>query len=892
MKDRSVVEAVPTLVRPAITPTMQWLRIAVALAAATFVIVISAPQAALASQLVLNSTGGTATLGSDFIVTGSNVANPAGTLSLDCPITSVGGGTTITYKCTGGSFTFQSSDGTTNVAGSFGAAALYLSASGGGRGGNIKYYYYFYGNFSGTQTVNGVSAAINGGTSVSIGPLTQQIGSGSVTACCGASGINSAYSPLYVTDNSNSQLVRSDDFFGTNKQVLGSTGTGVKHFYGPQGVTVDAAGRIYVVDTYNCRIVRVDNMTGANWTVLGGACGTGIKHFSSASDIALDSSGRIYVADAGNSRIIRSDDMLGTHWTSFGTLGGGTNQFTGAQGVAIDSAGKIYIADTGNKRIVRIDDMTGTNWTVLTQSPPINGYIYLFGSPAHIGIDPSGKIVVGDNTTVIRVDDMTGANWVEVGVGTTVQGISIDMWGTIFLAGTTSSGGSGLAMLDDLPSGAGFNTSSFVSQTGGIYAIPVPTPVPAVTVAPTSLAFGHQNTGTTSTAQNVLLTNFGGAPLDITAIAATGDFAQSNACGVSLPGGSNCTIAVTYSPTVTGPETGALTITDNAFTGTQSVSLTGTGTAPVASLAPTAMTFEPQLLNTTSGAQFVFLSNTGTGPLTFSGSGIAASGDFSQTNNCGSALAQGTSCEITVTFTPTVTGSRTGNLSVSGNGGPLSVSLTGTGASAAPTVTASPESLIFSTQLLKTKSPAQTITLTNSGTTAVSVSSTAVSGDFAKAGVCPATLAAGKSCILNVTFTPTAAGTRSGALTFTLSSGTVTVALTGTAVSKATGWLTFSPASLSFNGYVVGDDGTETVTVTNTNGVPTGITRISFSGSTMFAETNDCPKILAANATCTITVTFTPTVVGTFTGTITVPESAGTVHKIAVSGSAGTGGGI
>jgi sugar lactone lactonase YvrE len=860
-----------------------------ALAFAALMIMSAAPDA-FASQLVLNSTGGAVTLGSDFKMTGSAVANPAGTLSLDCPITSVGGGTALDYKCTGGSFTFDSTDGSTTVAGTFGVANLYLSASGGGRGGNIHYYYSFYGNFTGTQTVNSVSAAITGEVRAAIGPLTSQIGTKSVTACCAAAGVNSAYTPLYITDYSDSQLVRTDDLLGTNKQVLGGTGTRVNQFYGPHGVSLDSSGRIFVADTYNCRIVRVNDITGAGWTTFG-SCGAGANQFSTGglSDIAVDSSGRIYVADPGNNRIDRFDDMTGTNWTSF--TSSGANQLSGAQGVAVDPAGKIYIADGGNRRIVRMDDITGTNWTVLTQSPVINGYIYSFGSPSHVALDPAGKILVGDGTNVIRVDDMTGTNWASINTGTTVEGLSVDASGTTFVAGTTSSGGAGVALFDDVTTGAGFNTSNVVAMTGGIYAVPVPSPVPAVSVVPSSLVFAQQNTGTTSGPQNVVLTNFGTAPLDITNILPTGDFTRSDNCGTSLPGGSNCTIAVSYAPQVTGPEVGAVTISDNAFTGTQIVSLSGTGTAPVAGISPRSVTFQPQLIGTTSGAQMVFLSNTGTGPLTFSGSGIAASGDFGQTNNCGAALAPATSCAIAVTFTPTATGARTGSLSVTSNGSPLAVSLNGTGASAAPTVTASPESLVFSTQLVKTKSPVQTVTLTNSGTVTVSVTDT-VSGDFAKTGTCPTKLAAGKSCTLKVTFTPTAAGTRTGALTFNVSSGSVTVALTGTGVSIKTGWLTFSPESFSFNnGYVVGDNPTQDFIVTNTNGVPTGMGRISVSGSATFSQTNNCGTTLGPYASCTITVTFTPTVVGSFAGTLNVPESAGTVHKIPLSGTAGTDGG-
>ena len=890
MKNRSIVEAVPAaLARPVIALGLGWRRIAVALAAVF--IVISAATGAFASQLVLNSKGGTMTLGTDFVLEGSTIASPAGTLSIDCPITTVGSGTyAITYNCSGGSFSFQSSDGTTSVAAAFGTAALTLTASGGGKGGNIHYYYSFSGNFTGTQIVNAVAAAIRGETSAAIGPLTAQIGSGSATACCAVAGINSAYSPVYITDYSFSRLVRADDIWGTNQQTLGGTGTGVKQFYGPHGVTVDSTGRIYVADTYNCRIDRMDDITGAGWTSFG-TCGSGANQFSTGglADITTDSSGRIYVADPGNSRIVRFDDMSGTNWTTFGTAGSGTNQLIGAQGVAVDSADRIYIADAGNKRLVRIDDMTGTNWTTLTQSPVIGIYIYTFGSPAHVAIDPTGRIVVGDGAKVIRVDDMTGANWAGVGVGTTIEGLSVDTGGTTFIAGTQSSGGAGLAMLDDPATGAGFNTSNFVSQTGGIYAVPVPSPVPAVTLSPSTLTFASQNTGTQSAAQDVLLTNFGEAPLDIASIGVTGGFSESDTCGTSLPGGSSCTIAVTYAPLVTGKATGTVTITDNAFTGTQTVALTGTGTAPVAGISPASLTFQPQMINTTSGGQLVFLSNTGTGALTFSGSGIATSGDFAQTNSCGAALAPQTSCTISVTYTPTVVGPETGSLTVTSNAAPQTVALTGTGAATAPLVTASPESLIFPAELLKIKSAAQTVTLKNSGTKAVSIASVAISGDFTKSGNCGTSLGAGKSCIENVYFTPTAAGTRTGALTFKLSSGAVTVALTGTGVATATSLLTVSPTSLAFNGYVVGDNPDQIVTISNPDGVPAGIKLITKTGSTAFTFTKTCGTTLAAGASCTVDVTFIPTVVGSYSGILNVYESAGTIHKIPLSGTAVTG---
>jgi hypothetical protein len=204
-------------------------------------------------------------------------------------------------------------------------------------------------------------------------------------------------------------------------------------------------------------------------------------------------------------------------------------------------------------------------------------------------------------------------------------------------------------------------------------------------------------------------------------------------------------------------------------------------------------------------------------------------------------------------------------------------------------VAATPESLIFPTELINLRSPAQTVTLKNSGTTAVSITSVSISGNFSKTGTCGTSLGAGKACIENVYFTPTAAGTRPGALTFTLSSGVVTVALTGTGAATATALLTVSPPSLAFNGYVVGDNPNQIVTVSNPDGVPAGIRLITKTGSTAFTFTKTCGTTLAAGASCTVDVTFIPTVVGSYSGILYVYEYAGTIHKIPLSGTAVTG---
>jgi hypothetical protein len=114
------------------------------------------------------------------------------------------------------------------------------------------------------------------------------------------------------------------------------------------------------------------------------------------------------------------------------------------------------------------------------------------------------------------------------------------------------------------------------------------------------------------------------------------------------------------------------------------VAVTGTGTAPQASLSPTAVNFNSIVLGKTSSAQSVTLANPGTAALTISGVTIsgAASGDFSLQNQCGASLDPGASCTMNVTFTPSAAGTRNAVLTLTTNatGSAPSVALSGAGA--------------------------------------------------------------------------------------------------------------------------------------------------------------------------------------------------------------------
>ena len=299
-----------------------------------------------------------------------------------------------------------------------------------------------------------------------------------------------------------------------------------------------------------------------------------------------------------------------------------------------------------------------------------------------------------------------------------------------------------------------------------------------VTVSPTSLSFGQQVVSTTSAAKVVTLKSGQTVLLTISSIATSGDYAQSNNCGASLGAGASCTINVTFTPTTTmGTRTGTLTVTDNASSSPQTVPLTGSGVL-AASLTPTSVSFGNQVVSTTSAAKTATLNNNQ--KVSLSISSIATSGDYAQTNTCGTSLAAGTSCTISITFTPTTTGTRTGTLTVtdSAANSPQTASLTGTGLIPA---TVAPITLGFGSEGVNSTSGAKAVTLTNNQTVVLNISSIAATGDFGQTNTCGASLAAATHCAISVTFTPTTTGALMGTLTITdsASNSPQTVSLTG-----------------------------------------------------------------------------------------------------------------
>ena len=163
---------------------------------------------------------------------------------------------------------------------------------------------------------------------------------------------------------------------------------------------------------------------------------------------------------------------------------------------------------------------------------------------------------------------------------------------------TPTSGYSVSSVLVDGTSMGAVGTYTFSSVTAN-HTITATFAINTYTVTPTALSFGSQLVGTTSAASTVTLKNTGASSLTINSISASGanasEFTVGSGCGSSLAKGSSCTISVKFSPTATGVQTASLVINTSNNTGLATVSLSGTGVEPVASVSPTALMFSSPL---------------------------------------------------------------------------------------------------------------------------------------------------------------------------------------------------------------------------------------------------------------------------------------------------------
>lgn len=403
-------------------------------------------------------------------------------------------------------------------------------------------------------------------------------------------------------------------------------------------------------------------------------------------------------------------------------------------------------------------------------------------------------------------------------------------------------------------------------------------PAGAVSLTPGTVAFGPVEVGSTSSPLPVTAANSSAATISISSVSVTPPFVLlSNACGTtSLAPSSDCQLEVEFKPTLAGPASGLLTFIDGA--GTQTVVLTGTGESPPADvLNPTSLAFPATPVGQLSAALPVTITNSGGLPLT--SISISVSGQFQQSNTCGTQLAAGAVCTINVIFAPTQAGAVTGTLTVADALQTQTVALSGTGL-APPVLSVNPTSLTFTNQQPGVPSPPQTVTVSNIGGSPManigfSITGAAASNYSVAATTCGALLASGSSCAVQIVFTPGATGVIAATLAVSSStSGVAPVSVPLNGSGLLTGGLAASPTQITFPVVAVSlSSNAQPVTVTNSSSY--AISSVTLAAPAPFSVTqNTCTGGLAAGANCTASIVFQPSAPGFASGALTITSSS------------------
>ena len=433
---------------------------------------------------------------------------------------------------------------------------------------------------------------------------------------------------------------------------------------------------------------------------------------------------------------------------------------------------------------------------------------------------------------------------------------------------------------------------------------------PGIGLSTTSLTYANQVVGTTSAVQTVTVTSNGSSALVLSGVAVSGDYAETDTCGgstgITLQVGSTCTISVTFTPTTTGTRAGAVTIKDNVTGSPQTITLTGTGLAigsPSVSLSANNVVFATPNSLSTVKTQVVTLTNTGTGTLSISG--ITASGNFSQTNSCGTSLGTSSSCTISIGFSPSGTATQTGAVTITDNaaGSPHVINLVGPVPNLAPNATVAVSSQSSGTGQQGTKAVDGVVAGYPANATYEWATNGQLTGWIQLTWSSPVQI----SQVAVYDRVNLIDNIQAGNLQFsdgsTISIGALSSDGQGYPVAfvpKSVTWVKFnitqavgnsaglaefqvfgpvgpavslSASGLTYPAQVVATSSTaQTVTLTSVG--TTGVTVSGVTTSADYSETDSCNGItLAVGSTCTINVTFTPTTTGIRAGTLFISDN-------------------
>jgi len=645
----------------------------------------------------------------------------------------------------------------------------------------------------------------------------------------------------------------------------GAPANGVQLNY-PFGIATDPSNNVYIADSHNFMVREAVKSTGlvnffagngtAGFTGNGGPAKTAELTYNYG--VAKDSAGNVYIADTNNC-VIRQVNTAGTINVFAGLVVNGTSTRCGyagdggsattaelyyPYGVAVDTKNNVYIADYSSHTVRKVSGGTITTIAGIggvagysgDGGPAANALLY---DPSAVAVDKIGNVFIADSQNN-RVREINAAT----GIITTVAG-----------NGGTTFSGDGLATENSIyfPQGVAVDAND-------------------------NLFISDYNDRIRWVSPSGLITTIAGNPAPGT-----------NSQGYNGDGGVG-TAALLYVPAGVALDTaGNVLFADEYNFRVRSISAFPALNTSVGSLA-----FGLTSVGSTSTPQTVTVS--AYGPVTITN--VSVSANYSEADNCPSSMANGTTCTMYAYFVPTASGSLNGNITLNSNGffsQVNTVSLTGLGSA----ISLAGAPLAFGNETVKVKSAAKSVTVTNNGTTAITmgaVTSTNTTDYAISANTCPASgasLAAKATCTISVTFDPLSTGAKRGAIVVNDSdpSSPQLIGLSGTGASS----VGLSPTSIAFPSTAVGvSSGAAKITLTNSTGanITLGATPITLTGpfvNNTGGTTCTADLIIANTGTCVVSVQFHPTAVGFAMGSVAVSNSDPTSPQSVALQGYGTG---
>lgn len=426
----------------------------------------------------------------------------------------------------------------------------------------------------------------------------------------------------------------------------------------------------------------------------------------------------------------------------------------------------------------------------------------------------------------------------------------------------------------------------------------------AQVTAPSQVDFGLTRLTAGKVVRPVTISNTGTSAIQGLAVSQIeGPYSvEGGNCTTSLDAKNTCSLQVSYNASTSGIQEGTLVLVSSNG-GTATVALLGQATTASLTATPNKLVFGETAVGNVSAIQSVALQNIGEDMAAIKGiSVIEGASNFSQSSNCGTSLAGGSSCIMNVLYAPTSIDTAQGSIAIVANGlEPVMIDLAGVAFS--QKLILSRNNVSFDAVRIGQSSAIVPVTLTNPSTMSAGLTGISVvagAGIYSQANNCSTVLPSGESCVINVQVTPTATAVPEGSVVVASSFGNYTLKLTGSGV-KPQGELSIggdsgdgsnngsgvgSGQAILFNDTPVGSTSpSRSVTFKNVGNGPLGITGISIvTAQGIFAQSNNCGNSLAAGSSCTITMVFTPTASGAAQGQLAIITPEGN-YTLALKGS-------